>query len=62
MMSGRKWSVVGSALLGAAVGMIYAAWPAMRHGHAIEYDQLLLAAAVGAAVLVILAMVRNAFS
>ena len=61
-MSGRKWSVIGSALLGAAVGMIYAAWPVMRHGRAIEYDQLLLAAAVGAAAFAILAMIRNAFS
>ena len=61
-MSGRRWSVIGSALLGAAAAMIYAAWPAMRHGHAIQYDQLLIAAAIGAAALATLALLRNAFS
>ena len=61
-MSGRRWSVVGSALLGAAGGMIYAAWPALRHGHALHYDEMLLAAAIGAAAFAILAVIRNAFS
>ena len=61
-MGGRRWSVIGSGLLGAAGGMIYAAWPAIRHGHALHYSQMLIAAAVGAAALAILAVIRNAFS
>jgi hypothetical protein len=61
-MSGRRWSVVGTALLGAAIGMIYAAWPALRHGQTLHYDQMLVTAAAGAAALAILAIIRNAFS
>jgi hypothetical protein len=61
-MSGRGWSVTGTALLGGAAGMLYAAWPTLRHGLPIHYDQLLLSAAVGAAAFAIAAVLRNAFS
>lgn len=61
-MSGRRWSLVVSALLGGALGMIYAAWPTIRHGHAVQYSVLLWCAAIGAAAFVTLALLRNAFS
>ena len=60
-MAGR-WSPVVSAFFGAAIGMGVAAWPALRYGQPVPFDQLLLYAAVGAAVFVILAIIRNAFA
>ena len=60
-MGSGRWNVIVSALLGAAIGMVVAAWPAIQ-GHGVHYGQLGLYAAIGAAVFFTLALLRNAFS
>jgi hypothetical protein len=54
--------LIASALLGATIGMAVAAWPAIRTGHGVHYDQMGLYAAIGAAAFVTLALLRNAFA
>jgi hypothetical protein len=61
-MGSGRWNLTASALLGATIGMAAAAWPVIRSGHAVHYDQVGLYAAIGAAVFVTLALLRNAFA
>ena len=61
-MGSGRWNLTVSALLGAAIGMVAAAWPVIRAGHGVDYDQVGLYAAIGAAAFATLALLRNAFS
>ena len=60
-MSSGKWSLTVAALLGATIGMAVSAWPDLSAGTPLDFREMLVTAGIGAAILAILAFVRNAF-